>query len=243
MNASSIGLRLEARETWEALAAFVREGAQRLVQHLLEEEAAERLAEQRAAPGEDSARPRGCRSGHGRPRRLRTFAGDLRIRRPRLRGMAIAFRSDVLPSFTRRFREAAAVQMEQYMAGLAEGDFDRALAGLLGTPPPLSARATGRMRRSWQSQHRAWRTCPLDDLDVSYLWVDRVEIRGGLPGEGLVVAVAVLTDGTARVVELESSSGMSPSALLKRLRQRGLRAEKLVVGGGRLAASPTRASR
>ena len=157
--------------------------------------------------------------------------------------MAIAFRSDVLPSFTRRFREAAAVQMEQYLAGLAAGDFDRALAGLLGTPPPLSERTTGRLRRSWLSQHRAWRTCRLDDLDVSYLWVDRVDIHDEPPGAGLLVAMVVLTDGSARVVELEHSTGVSHSALLKRLRQRGLRAEKLVVGGGPLTASPIRASR
>ncbi len=249
MNTSeSSGLALQTPDTWATLATFAREEAQRLIQSLLEAEAAEKLARQHegAPPGPG----RGCRSGHGRPRRLRTLAGDLRIRRPRLRGLETAFRSDVLPSFIRRFREAGATQIAQYLAAVASGDFDGALFGLLGGPSPLPVEATEALRSAWKTEHETWRCCSLRDLKPAYIWIDRLEARHP-SGSDLVVAMAALEDGDFRVLELRLSGAWSASAILARLRERGLRSARLVVGGGNLTLpqagssriSPTRASR
>jgi transposase-like protein len=245
-------MHLTSRDAWDTLAAFLRKGIERLVQQLLEEEANERLAEQRvaAAPSGGGA-PAGCRSGHGRPRRLRTMAGDLRVRRPRLRGFSSGFSSQVLPSFVQRYRQAGQLQMELYLAGLAAADFDRALAGLLGGPPHLSESATARVRRAWLREQQAWRCAPLGRLEPRYLWIDRLGMAGG-PGLGartpLLVAIASLTDGTSTVLAVEPSAE-TVSVLLRRLRERGLPAAQLVVGGGdlapprRVASSLTRAPR
>jgi len=234
-------MQLTPQAAWEALAAFLRDGVQRLMQQLLEEEVSEKLAQQRAACRSEAPHAVGCRSGHGRPRRLRTLAGDLSIRRPRLRGVAAGFHSDVLPSFIVRFKEAGRPQMEQYLAGLASGDFDRALAGLLGGPPQLSESATARVRRAWLREQQIWRSSPLGALQPRFVWIDRVGVAvGGRPGADpprLLVAIAWLQEEASRVLALEPCSE-SPSSVLSRLRERGLPAARLVVGGGDLVPPP-----
>jgi putative transposase len=233
-------MQLTPQDAWEALAAFLRDGVQRLVQQLLEEEISETLARQRGT-GRAEPRRAGTRSGHGRPRRLRTLAGDLSIRRPRVRGMAAGFRSDVLPSFIERFKQAGRPQMEQYLAGVASADFDRALSGLLGGPPPLSENATARLRRGWLREQQLWRSCPLGELKPRFIWIDRLGIamggRHGADPTRLLVAIACLPEEMPRVLALEPCS-QSPSTVLSRLRERGLPAAQLVVGGGDLAPPP-----
>jgi putative transposase len=244
-------MHLTSHDAWDALAAFLRGGVERLVQQLLEEEVTERLAEHRVSALPGGSSPTGCRSGHGRPRRLRTMAGDLRVRRPRLRGVASGFRSEVLPRFVQRYRQAGLLQMEQYLGGLASGDFDKALAGLLGGPPRLSESATARVRRTWLKEQQAWRCAPLGRLQPRYLWIDRFGVTSGPAPSGgvpLLVAIASLKDGTSSVLSVEPP-GESASVLLRRLRERGLPEAQLVVGGGelappcRVAASLTRAPR
>jgi hypothetical protein len=50
------------------------------------------------------------------------------------------FESRVLPFFARRTREVDQLLPELYLHGLAAGDFDVALRGLLGEEAPVSAR-------------------------------------------------------------------------------------------------------
>jgi putative transposase len=45
----------------------------------------------------------------------------------------------ILPLFARRTKEVGELLPELYLHGLAEGDFDLALRGLLGEEAPLSA--------------------------------------------------------------------------------------------------------
>ena len=50
----------------------------------------------------------------------------------RVRGLEERFESQVLPLFLRRMREVGALLPELYLYGLAEGDFEFAMRGLLG---------------------------------------------------------------------------------------------------------------
>ena len=54
--------------------------------------------------------------------------------------VADRFESRVLPLFKRRTEDGGRLLPELYLHGLAEGDFDLALRGLLGDGAPLSAR-------------------------------------------------------------------------------------------------------
>jgi len=128
---------------------------------------------------------------------------------------------------------------ELYLHGLAEGDFDLALRGLLGEEAPLSASTVARLKERWPAEWEAWRTRRLDDLQVVYLWVDGVSGKAGLKREraALLIAVAGLVDGRKEVVAVVPGyreSTESWAALLRDLRDRGLRAPRLVIGDGNL---------
>ena len=81
----------------------------------------------------DAVDPRpGYRNGFGKPRRLSLSNGTITLRRPRVRGLSERFESRLLPAFKRRTEEVGQVLPELYLHGLAQGDFDLALRGLLG---------------------------------------------------------------------------------------------------------------
>ena len=65
-------------------------------------------------------------------------SGTITLRRPRVRGVEERFESRVLPLFARRTKELGALLPELYLHGLAEGDFELAMRGLLGEGAPLS---------------------------------------------------------------------------------------------------------
>ena len=65
--------------------------------------------------------------------------GTITVRRPRVRGTQERFESKVMPLFKRRTKEVGEMLPELYLHGLAKGDFDLALRGLLGEGAPLSA--------------------------------------------------------------------------------------------------------
>jgi transposase-like protein len=165
--------------------------------------------------------------------------GTITVRRPRVRGLEERFESRVLPLFVRRTRTVDALLPELYLHGLAQGDFDLALRGLLGETAPLSASTIARLKERWEAEFQEWSSRPLDELEVVYLWVDGVYVKAGLEKDkaAVLVVVAGLADGRKVVVALQAGhreSTESWSALLRDLRRRGLRCPRLVIGDGHL---------
>jgi len=228
-----------SRPTWETLESFARQSVQQLLQKLLEEEVTELLrrgrCERRAGVDAES----GYRNGHGKERRLSMTSGTIRIKRPRVRGLEERFESRILPLFKRRTQEVGTLLPELYLHGLAEGDFDLALRGLLGDGAPLSPSSIARLKAGWQVEYEAWKKQSLKDVEVVYLWVDGVYVKAGLEKEkaALLVAVAGLRDGSKRVLAVQSGhreSTESWTTVLRDLKDRGLAAPKLVIGDGAL---------
>jgi transposase-like protein len=149
------------------------------------------------------------------------------------------FESRVLPLFVKRTREVGELLPELYLHGLAEGDFDLALRGLLGEEAPLSASTVARLKTKWQAEMAEWNSRRLDELEVVYLWVDGVYVKAGLEDRkaALLVAIAGLSDGRKVVLALQSGQRESAESwrrLLRDLRDRGLRPPRLVIGDGHL---------
>ena len=229
----------ESRPAWERLEAFVRHGVQRLLQQLLEEEVEHVLGRRRYERREGVDAAPGYRNGVGKPRRLSLMSGTITVRRPRVRGLDARFESRLLPLFKRRTEEVGRLLPELYLHGLAHGDFDRALRGLLGTAAPLSAASIARLKAGWQGEYETWKRRRLDDLEPVYIWADGIYVKAGLEKDkaAMLVLIAALRDGRKVVLAVESGyreSTESWAALLRDLKARGLRAPRLVIADGHL---------
>ena len=93
--------------------------------------------------------------------------GTITVRRPRVRDLEDRFVSRLLPLFQRRTQEVSALLPELYLHGLALGDFELALRGLLGDAAPLSASSLVRLKATWQAQYAAWQQRDLADSGSS----------------------------------------------------------------------------
>ncbi len=225
--------------TWETLEAFARQSMQQLLQRLLEEEVDGLLGRRRYERREAVDPAAGYRNGFGKPRRVSLSSGTLTVRRPRVRGLTERFESRLLPAFKRHTEEVGRLLPELYLHGLALGDFDLALRGLLGDGAPLSAASIARLKAGWQAEYERWRTRSVADLEVVYLWVDGIYVKAGLEKDkaAMLVVLAGLRDGRKVILAVESGyreSTESWAALLRDLKRRGLRAPKLVIGDGHL---------
>ena len=151
---------------WEQLEVFVREQIQRFIQALLEEEVTALLGRPKSTRRAAVDAPGGMRNGYGKPRRLTLTAGTITVRRPRVRGLVDRFVSRVLPLFKRRTRAVGDLLPTLYLHGLALGDFELALRGLLGDAAPLSPTSLTRLKAQGQLEYAAWKRRRLEDLEV-----------------------------------------------------------------------------
>ena len=141
---------------FENLGEWARRLIQGALQDVLEEEVTEllgRFKSERCKPVDEVG---GYRNGYGKPRKLTMSCGTVTVRRPRVRDRAQRFESRILPLFARRTREVSDLIPELYLHGLAEGDFDLALRGLLGEDAPLSATTVARLKGKWKAEYEAW---------------------------------------------------------------------------------------
>ena len=220
------------------LESFVRAHAQSLIQRVLEEEVTELLCRDRSGRREADS-PSGYRNGYGKERRLSTSIGTISLRRPRVRDCEEPFVSRALPLFVRHTAQVRDLLPQLYLHGLAAGDFDLAMRGLLGDGAPLSASSIARLKAGWQAEYTAWRQRSLADLDVVYLWVDGIYVKAGLEKEkaALLVMIGACSDGSKQVLAVESGhreSEQSWSAVLRDLKARGMDCPRLVIGDGHL---------
>ena len=154
--------------TWETLESFARQSMQQFLQRMLEEEVDGVLGRARYERRNGVDAVPGYRNGFGQPRRLSLSNGTITLRRPRVRGLSERFESRLLPAFKRRTEEVGRLLPELYLHGLAQGDFDLALRGLLGDGAPLSAPSIARLKASWQAEYELWKTRVVEDLRL--LW-------------------------------------------------------------------------
>ena len=239
MSKKNIERSMESRVCFEHLEQWVRERIQWYVQELLEDEVSELLGRRRNERRREVDAPGGYRNGYGKERRLTLSSGTIKLRRARARDLEERFESRVLPLFAKRTREVRDLIPELYLHGLAEGDFDLALRGLLGEEAHLSASTVARLKQKWQGEMEAWQSRPLDELEVVYLWADGVYIKAGLEKEKAVilVVIAALSDGSKAILSVSSGyreSIQSWSEVLRDLKARGMNPPRLVMADGHL---------
>ena len=222
---------------FEVLESLVREQAQAFIQQILEEEVTELLGRGKSERIDAVDGVKGYRNGHGKPRKLTMSSGTITIRRPRVSDLDERFESRALPLFVRRTREVRELIPELYLHGLAEGDFDLALRGLLGEDAPLSKPTIRRLTAAWAEEFEAWNRRSLEGREVVYVWADGIYVKAGLERDkaALLVVIGAMSDGTKEVLAVTSGyreSTESWLAVFRDLRARGLGEPRAVVADG-----------
>ena len=223
-----------------SLDELAREGARRMLVAALEAEVADyvaRFGEARDERGHAEV----VRNGHGRPRKVTLGAGTLEVRAPRVDDRRVVdgekqtFRRRILPPYVRRSPKVAEVLPLLYLHGLSTGDFQPALAGLLGEDAAgLSPTTIARLVKVWEAEYAAFRRRDLADRDYVYVWADGVHFTIRLEDDRLctLVVIGARPDGTKEVIAVEDGYRESTESwltLLRDLTRRGMRAPVVAV--------------
>ncbi len=135
--------------------------------------------------------------------------------------------------FTRKKSAQSRQLMRLYCDGIAQGDLELALQGLLGDVEPLSAASVERLCARWRAAHRDWNRQPIEG-EVAYVWAEGIYPKAGAEATGAAVLllVAAFADGSSSVIAAECGERESKQAwlaLLQDLVRRGMNVPRLVV--------------
>ena len=231
----------------DPLTAVLRSGARRLLAQAVEAEAEAFLAAMREARLPDG-RERVVRHGHGPERLVQTGIGPVAVRRVKLRdrggaadGERIRFTSALLPRWARRSRSLDALLPILYLRGVSMGDFQEALAALLGKDAPnLSPSVIARLRNEWEADYARWQRRDLSARRYVYIWADGVYLQARMEpqAECMLVLIGATPEGKKELVGFQvgiRESAQSWRELLVDLKARGLTiAPELATGDGAL---------
>jgi len=201
---------------------------------LLEEHAEDRLPDGRLAV---------VRNGYLPERTIQTGIGDVEIKVPKVRdrsGRGVKFNSSLLPPYLKRAQSVEELLPWLYLRGISTGDFQEALACLVGEGAKgLSANTISRLKEKWIEEYRAWNKRDLSDKRYVYWWVDGVYSNVRMDDKlCLLVIIGATEDGTKELVAVEDGfreSSESWYELLSDLRSRGLKeGPMLAIGDGAL---------
>jgi len=230
----------------DSLTEVLRDGARALLARAVEAEVAEVLAKY-AELKTDDGRQRLVRHGHLPEREIMTGIGPVAVRQPRVRDRAsageerIRFTSAILPPYARRSRSLEVLIPVLYLKGISTGDFEAALAALLGKDSGgLSASTIARLKDAWSDEHARWSQRDLSAKRYVYFWVDGIHVQSRLEDDAqcLLVIIGATPEGKKELVGLIDGvreSAQSWKELLLDLKRRGLAmGPELAVADGAL---------
>jgi putative transposase len=130
-------------------------------------------------------RARFVRHGHGPERAIQTGIGPLGVQRVKVRDRApaesearVRFTSQILPRWARRTTSLEALLPVLYLRGVSTGDFQEALAALLGKDTPnLPPSVIARLKDDWQADYQRWQKRDLAAWRYVYVWADSRAVR------------------------------------------------------------------
>jgi putative transposase len=231
----------------DPLTEVLRAGARRLLAQAVEQEAEAFLASREDLRLPDG-RPRLVRHGHGPERQIQTGIGALPVSRVKIRdrggtveGERVRFSSAILPRWARRTKSLDALLPVLYLRGVSTGDFQEALAALLGKDAPnLSPAVIGRLTAEWQVEYERWQTRDLSARRYVYVWADGVYLQARMEdhAECMLVLIGATPEGKKELVGFQvgiRESAQSWRELLVEVKRRGLAiAPEIAVGDGAL---------
>jgi len=230
----------------DSLTEILRSGARALLTQAVETEVTDFLHRHSDLKTEAGGR-RVVRHGHLPEREIMTGIGPVGVRQPRIRdreaseGERIRFNPTILPPYARRTKSLEVLIPILYLKGISTGDFEEALAALVGKDAPgLSASTIARLKEVWTGEHERWQKRDLSVKRYVYFWVDGIHLEARLEDQAqcILVIIGATPEGKKELVGF--TDGMRESAqswrdLLLDLKRRGLAAApELAVADGAL---------
>ena len=230
----------------DRLTEILRSGAYALLTQAVEAEVAEFLAKHADLKTEDGLK-RVVRHGHLPEREIMTGIGPVGVRQPRVRdreagaGDRIRFTPAILPPYARRSKSLEMLIPILYLKGISTGDFEEALAALLGKDAPgLSAATIARLKEVWIEEHKRWNERDLSTRRYVYVWADGIHLQARLEDDAQCILVIIGATPEGKKELIGFTDGTRESAhdwreLLLDLKRRGLAiAPELAIADGAL---------
>lgn len=230
----------------DLLTEVLRNGARGLLVQAVEAEVADFLSQHADKLTEDGHR-RVVRHGHLPEREIVTGIGPVAVRQPRVRDREAAederirFNPTILPPYARRSKSLDVLIPVLYLKGISTGDFEEALAALVGQDAPgLSASTIARLKEAWADEHARWRKRDLSAKRYVYIWADGIHLQARLEDQAqcILVIIGATPEGKKELIGFTDGTRESSQSwrdLLLDLKRRGLSmAPELAVADGAL---------
>lgn len=229
----------------DPLTEVLRQGARRLLMQAVEAEVAV-WVDQRAHLVDEQGHRQVVRNGYAEPRTVLTGVGPVEVTVPRVhdrrpQGERERFTSNILPPYLRKARSIEELIPWLYLKGISTGDFNEALAALLGPNcPGLSASTVTRLKAIWEDEYKQWNERDLNDKRYVYVWADGVHFNVRLEEDRtcILVLIGATEDGRKELIAIADGyreSEQSWKSLLLDVKQRGLTVDPhLATGDGAL---------
>ena len=178
----------------------------------------------------------GQRNGFG-DLTVKTTAGPVGLKRPKLRNTSEAFASQLLGKGVVRSEPLEALVISGWVRGLSDRGIEALLAEALGPEAALSRSTASRVCARLRDDFEAFRHRDLTDVELDYLFLDgsHFKMHDGSRAEPVLVAYGITTAGQPVLLAVEPGGCESHDAwagFLSDLTDRGLRTPLLVVTDG-----------
>lgn len=229
----------------DPLTDILRAGARDLIQQAVEAELSA-LLEAHSEDRTEDGRARLVRHGYLPEREVITGIGVVPVKVPRVRDRGdvaekVRFTSTILPPYLRKAKSIEELLPWLYLKGISTGDFQEALAVLLGpNAAGLSSTTISRLKADWRDEYDRWQRRDLSARRFVYIWADGVYFRPRMAEEKQCVLVLIGADEWGRKEIIGLADGYRESTqswreLLLDLQRRGLaHAPDLAIGDGAL---------
>jgi len=218
----------------ECLEELMRHSVRLVLQQVLEDEVTVWLG--RSWNSRSEPERAGQRNGRG-DLTIKTTAGPVELKRPKLRNTTERFASQLLGKGVVRSAPLEALVISAWVRGLSDRDIEALLGEALGPEAALSKSTASRICAHLKTEFETFRNRDLSGIELDYLFLDgsHFKMHDGTKAEPIMVAYGITTVGRPVLVAVEPAAAESTDAwadMLTDLRNRGLKVPLLTITDG-----------